>query len=111
MTYTTKDSGKKRVFDTGFQRDTGDEKLRFDLIPLDQLERLAWQYTRWASKYGENNRQKARGQKETDAFKQSAYRHFIEWMKGEYDEDHASAVMWNIMWYERHRDHGHTQDS
>lgn len=110
MTYVTKDSGKKRVFDTWFQRDTWEEKLRFDLIPIDQLERLAGQYTRWASKYWENNWQKARWKKEVDVFRQSAYRHFIKWMKWEYDEDHASAIMRNVMWYERHRDRWHHKD-
>ncbi len=110
MSYTTRDSGKKRVFGTWFQRDTGEEKLRFDLIPIDQLERLAGQYTRWASKCGESNRQKARWKKEIDVFRQSAHRHFIKWMKWEYDEDRASALMRNIMWYERHRDHGHDKD-
>ena len=104
MTYTTKDSGKKRVFDSGFQRDTAESKLRFDLIPIDQLERVAWQFTRWAEKYWANNRQKALWETECDAFRQSAYRHFIKWMKWEYDEDHAAAIIWNIMCYERHRD-------
>lgn len=104
MAYVTKDSWKKRVFESWFQRDTGEGKLRFDLVPIDQLERLAGQYTRWAEKYGADNRKNASWLDEIDAFRQSAYRHFNKWMKWEYDEDHASALVWNIFAFERHRD-------
>ncbi len=68
------------------------------------LKRLAGLYTRGIQKYGENNWQQARGSQAINRFKSSAFRHFIQWMEGEYDEDHAMAVAWNIFAYERHRE-------
>ena len=53
-------------------------------------------------KYGANNRQQARGKEAIDRFKQSAFRHFMQWMKGEDDEDHGLAVVFNIFAYEWH---------
>jgi hypothetical protein len=39
----TKDSGKRQVFTSGYQRDTEEGKIRPDLIPLDKLDHLqAW---------------------------------------------------------------------
>lgn len=39
--FITKDSGKRKEMANGFVRDYDENKLRFDLIPLDMLERLA----------------------------------------------------------------------
>jgi hypothetical protein len=39
---------------------------------------------------------KASGQEELDRFRASAARHFAQWMAGDTDEDHASAVWFNI---------------
>jgi hypothetical protein len=63
------------------------------------LKRLAGLYTRGAVKYGDSNRQKATG-KDIESFKRSAWRHFISWMEGDYEEDHPTAVCWNIFAYE-----------
>lgn len=102
--FETKDSGKRKEFDNWFVRDLDDGKLRYDLIPLNMLERLAWLYTRWIKKYWENNWHLARGEEAIERFKQSARRHYISWMKWEYDEDHAIATCWNIFAYERHKE-------
>jgi hypothetical protein len=51
---------------------------------------------RGAVKYGDRNWEKANSQEELDRFKASAFRHFMQWMAGEDDEDHASAVMFNL---------------
>ena len=98
--YTTKDSGKRKKWSSGFNRDTDEDKLRFDLIPVELLERLAGLYTRGAKKYGDSNWQLAKEKDAIDRFKQSAWRHFISWQKGEEDEDHAVAVAFNIFAYE-----------
>lgn len=98
--YITKDSGKRRTWKSGFNRDDDGMKLRYDLIPIQMLERIAGLYTRGAKKYGDCNWQKAETQEEFDRFKQSAWRHFISWQKGQEDEDHASATIWNLMAYE-----------
>lgn len=99
MEFITKDSWKRKEMANGFVRDTDDTKLRYDLIPLDMLERLAWLYTRWAVKYWDDNRQKAVGE-DINSFKRSAWRHFIKRQNKEYDEDHWIAVARNIFAYE-----------
>jgi hypothetical protein len=84
-------------------RDTQDGKPRYDLIPLGPLRRLADLYARGAEKYGENNWQLATGQEELTRFKASAFRHLIDWLNGDVEEDHAAAVCWNVfsaMWLE-----------
>jgi hypothetical protein len=105
INFKTKDSGKRKKWKSGFNRDTDEGKLRYDLIPLELLERLAGLYTRGAVKYGDDNWQKAETQEEIDRFKQSAWRHWAQWMNGEEDEDHPTAVIWNIMAYEWHTRH------
>jgi len=47
-------------------------------------------------KPGVRNWMKASGEAELERFKQSAFRHFIQWMRGDTDEDHGAAVMFNI---------------
>jgi hypothetical protein len=102
--FLTKDSGKREVFESGMKRDTQDDKPRFDLLfPLgvpyaDQfLTRVAELLARGAVKYDARNWEKAAGQAELDRFKASAMRHMIQWQAGETDEDHASAVVFNLM--------------
>jgi phytoene dehydrogenase-like protein len=38
----------------------------------------------------------ADGPAELQRFKESAFRHFLQWFRDEVDEDHAAAVMFNI---------------
>ncbi|MFA6325370.1 MAG: dATP/dGTP diphosphohydrolase domain-containing protein [Candidatus Paceibacterota bacterium] len=103
--FITKDSGKRVNFDSGFQRDVNDGKPRYDLIPTELLKRLAELYQRGAEKYDDNNWRKAESPKEINRFKESAWRHFIQWASGEMDEDHAIAAVWNIFSYEWHTQH------
>jgi len=99
--FTVKDSGERRQFDSGMQRDTNANKIRYDLIfdgPM--LERFADHLTKGAVKYEARNWMKAEGEEELARFKESAVRHFFQWIKGENDEDHAAAVYFNINGYE-----------
>jgi len=103
MTYITKDSGKRATFDSGMVRDTTKGKPRFDLIsPLDipyeeqMLYRRAMLMERGCAKYGERNWEKANSIEELHRAKESAYRHFMQWFFGLKDEDHATAVQFNI---------------
>lgn len=109
--FETKDSGERAVFDSGMQRDTQDNKPRFDLLfpegqPYTQtfLYRWAALMGRGAEKYTARNWEQAAGQEELDRFKASAARHFVQWMAGERDEDHAAAVAFNLMGAEFVRD-------
>jgi hypothetical protein len=105
--FTTKDSGQRVQFDTGFQRDTQDGKPRHDLlwaegVPYEAqfMTRVAALLARGAEKYNPRNWEKARTSEELDRFAASAARHFAQWMAGETDEDHAAAVVFNLLAWE-----------
>lgn len=107
VTFTTKDSGQRQEYDSGMVRDLQDGKPRFDLlipdgIPFEAqfLTRLAGLMLRGKEKYGERNWEKASSQEEMDRFKASAFRHMMQWMCGEEDEDHMAAVAFNLLAYE-----------
>jgi len=104
MTFETKDSGERQEYDSGMRRDIQRGKPRFDLllvegVPYDNqfLTRFASLLQRGAEKYGERNWQLADSVSELDRFKSSAFRHFVQWVTGELDEDHGAAVAFNIM--------------
>ena len=94
--FVTLDSGERVDFPSGMRRDTDQGKPRYDLIPLPMLTRLAELYARGAEKYGDSNWTLADTQAEVDRFKASAFRHFIQFLNGERDEDHASATVFNV---------------
>jgi hypothetical protein len=94
--YTIKDSGKRVNYTSGMRRDVDDDKPKYNLIWLPGLTRLAEHYTKGAKKYGENNWQLANSEEEWERFKASAWRHFIQWQRGDEDEDHMSAVIFNL---------------
>lgn len=104
MTYKTKDSGKREEYKSGMRRDLQTGKPRFDLlIPKGQkynktlLYRWAMLMERGMNKYGYRNWEKANSQEELNRFKQSAFRHFMQWLGNEKDEeDHVAAIMFNI---------------
>lgn len=99
--FIVKDSGKRQEFTSGMQRDTTDGKIDYTLItdgPM--LKRWAEHLTKGAKKYAKRNWMRANGQDELERFKESAFRHFMQWFHGETDEDHASAVYFNVNGYE-----------
>lgn len=105
--WETKDSGERFVSETGYQRDTENGKGRFDLmfplgIPYDQqmMTRFAQLLARGAEKYDTRNWEKANSQEDLDRFKSSAFRHLVQWLTDEQDEDHGAAVIYNIMAHE-----------
>jgi hypothetical protein len=105
-TYDIKDSGVRQLFASGMIRDTATDKTDYELIfngPM--VQRWAEHLTKGAKKYpdpepGKANWMRAKGIKEKIRFRKSAVRHFIEWLLGEKDEDHAAAVFFNINGYE-----------
>jgi len=96
MKYTTKDSGKRQEYKSGMRRDSLEGKPDYTLIYEPMLTRWAELMTRGAEKYGRRNWELANSEEELERFKASAYRHFIQWLRGDNDEDHAAAVMFNI---------------
>jgi hypothetical protein len=105
--YETKDSGERAEFKGGMVRDTNKGKPRFELclaqgLPYEKqmLTRFAHLMARGAEKYEAWNWMKATMGPEMDRYKESAFRHLMQWICGETDEDHAAAVWFNIMAYE-----------
>jgi hypothetical protein len=101
--YKTKTSGDKDKFKSGMQRDSQDDKPRFDLIIPKDIPYEETMIFRWAAllkrgmnNYGERNWEKANTQEEYERFKASAWRHFIQLMSGDDSEDHSSAVFFNL---------------
>ena len=92
-----KDSGKRESFSSGMVRDTCEDKINYLLVRDGPM------YTRWAQhltggaiKYAKRNWMLASGQEEYERFRESAVRHFEQWLAGHDDEDHAAAVYFNI---------------
>lgn len=78
-------------------RDVTTDKVNYLLIfdgPM--LDRWAIHLTKGANKYAPRNWMLARGEEEYQRFRESATRHFRQWLRGDADEDHASAVFFNI---------------
>lgn len=94
--FETKDSGERQQFVTGMVRDTQKGKARFDLCYKPLLWRWAELMARGAEKYGDNNWMKAATEEELQRFKASAERHLQQFLRGDVDEDHAAAVLFNI---------------
>lgn len=97
QTFTeVKDSGARQEFQTGSVRDTRDGKGRFDLIPTDAMRRLAVHYENGSKKYGDRNWEKGQP---LGRYLDSANRHLLHVLDGNTDEDHVSAVTWNMFAY------------
>lgn len=95
--FIIKDSGERKQFSSGMQRDLSESKIDWSLIadgPM--MERWAIHLTNGAKKYDKRNWMRASGQDEYDRFRESAFRHFMQYMNGETDEDHAAAVYFNL---------------
>jgi hypothetical protein len=100
--YIVKDSGKREEFKSGMVRDTTEGKVNFwRVLAGPMLQRWAAHLTKGAVKYpdiapGISNWTLAGSERELMRFKDSAFRHFVQWQRGERDEDHAAAVFFNI---------------
>jgi hypothetical protein len=60
------------------------------------LRRWAIHLTSGAKKYTADNWMQAQGEAELNRFRESAFRHFMQWYYGDRDEDHGAAVFFNI---------------
>lgn len=107
--------GQRQEFDSGMKRGNTDAKIDWSLVmdgPL--LQRWAVHMTAGAKTYEKRNWMKAESVEELARFRESACRHFFQAMAGEEDEDHVSALLYNLngMLYVQDRLavtlHGHT---
>lgn len=94
--FITKDSGQRQEYASGMRRDLADGKPDYLLIDPEYLRRWAELMSRGAVKYGAENWRLANSKEELRRFKSSAFRHFMQWLNDEIDEDHAVAVAFNI---------------
>jgi hypothetical protein len=93
MSYEIKDSGERRRFETGAQRDIQAGKGRFDLIPPRTLRALAIHYEKGCQKYGDRNWEKGIP---AHSFFDSAVRHVYEFLEGKGEENHLISAIWNL---------------
>lgn len=104
--FITKDSGERQEFASGMQRDTSEGKLDYTrLLDGPLLEDWVGLLSRGAVKYpdaelGVANWTLADGKAELLRFRQSAFRHFMQWVRGERDEAHHAAVAFNMNGFE-----------
>ena len=87
------DSGARMIFKTGAVRDLQTGKGAFHLIPYESLLNLARHFENGAEKYSPRNWEKG---VPLHSFFDSCIRHAFQAWMGLDDEDHVSAVAWNI---------------
>jgi len=95
--FVVKDSGVRDQFEGGMIRDGALNKINW-LLTRDgpMFRRWAIHLTKGARKYDKRNWMLASGDAEYERFRESAARHFEQYLDGEIDEDHAAAVIFNI---------------
>jgi hypothetical protein len=97
MEFEMKDSGERKIYESGMTREPSTGKPRYDLIWRPGLKRVANVYGKGAQiKYEPRNWEKACTQPELDRFLESANRHFEQWFQGDTDEDHMSSCIFNM---------------
>jgi len=87
------DSGNRTEFPTGAERDLGEGKGRYDLLPWEAIDELAKHMEEGAIKYGERNCYKGIP---IHSFIDSAFRHLSSYCRGMDNEKHLRAAMWNV---------------
>lgn len=92
----------------GKKNDFLDKKLRWDLLPLEEIEDIVKVYTAGSIKYGDNNWQNL--ENGYQRYKAAMLRHLLEYEKGNtIDKDtgchHLAQVAWNaiaMLWISKH---------
>lgn len=75
-----------------FARQYGCDSFQADMCTM--LLEVAKHFEEGAKKYGENNWQKGIP---TKCYIDSAIRHYLKWLRGDKDEPHDRAFVWNLM--------------
>lgn len=97
-----KDSGQRVTYTSGSMRDPSTGKIKWSRITFGpMMRRWAQHLTNAEIKYpdpkpGVPNFTLIETEEEYIRYKESALRHFMSWFHEETDEDHASAVFFNI---------------
>lgn len=100
------DSGHRVDFDTGAHREMAPGKGRFDLVSPIAMRELAKLLEKGAikyTKYDDDGNVLVEGARNWEkglplhSFVDSGMRHLFQLIEGNMDEDHAVAVLWNMM--------------
>lgn len=97
--YEVLDSGARKQGPGGMMKEATDKPWP-TTIDTGFLWRLASHMTKGAKKYSRDNWRNAASVEELDGFRDSAFRHLLQWLQGDLDEDHAMALVANVMMYE-----------
>ena len=89
-----KDSGERKVFETGAVRDTSRGKGRFDLLQWLAIITQAKHLEKGAFKYDDRNWEKGMS---LSRMMDSGIRHAIMYFIGLKDEEHLDAAIWNLL--------------
>lgn len=100
---------KKNNTNESKKNDFLDQKLRWDLLPLEEIEEIVKVYTAGSKKYGDNTWQNLPNG--LQRYKAALLRHLLEFEKGnEVDEEtgclHVAQVAWNaiaMLWISKHK--------
>lgn len=87
----------------GYLREDKKDKVNYNLIPTNVLTALAKHYTLGGKVHGDDNWKRAI---DMNTFKESAYRHLIAVLEDNTDEDHYSALCWNVFCLKWHKLNG-----
>lgn len=103
------DSGAREVRPNGFIREPEGPKPDYtrkigarglDLVPDEMIERIAEHFFQGGLKYEPDNWRRGTDPDSLERYRRSAARHFVDWINGKTDEDHAAAATWNMFIYE-----------
>jgi len=87
-------SGEMSHFTTGAVRDAMQNKGLPSQMPMSALRAVSRRFEEGAQKYGRGNWEKGIP---LSRYIDSIYRHLWDFMDGDQEEDHLSAVLWNAM--------------
>jgi len=86
-----------KAYESGMVREDKGYKIDFTLaVDGPMFERYAYHMTKGAKVHGARNWMQAKGVKELIDFEAGAFRHMVQWLRGDTDEDHAAAVIFNL---------------
>lgn len=102
------ESLSESLIEPSVKNDIIDDKLRWDLLPMEEIEDIVRVYHAGAKKYGPNRWQDLPNGFER--YRAALFRHLMEYMKGnKIDSDtgcqHLAQVCWNaiaMLWYDKH---------
>lgn len=81
---------------SGMVRSDDSAKPDYTLVDLAMLERWAVHMTKNVASKGHNNWRLASTEEDRQRFRASLFRHVVAYLRGDDDEDHAAAILFNV---------------